>query len=91
MPSIGKAIQDLAGKNNFLEHLNELLAQSLATYGLRGVNTEIVFTIYDSEGKGLAIVIKNGIAINDPTQMGTIAERAANKTKMFACSLARAR
>ncbi|MFA6269704.1 MAG: hypothetical protein WC657_00650 [Candidatus Paceibacterota bacterium] len=91
MPSIGRAIQDMAGKNTFLEHIEELITQGLASHGLNGLNTEIVFNIYKSDGMGVSVVIKNGSVITEPVQMGTVAEQAADHTKMFACQLARAR
>lgn len=54
-----------------------------------GVQTDIVFTINNPDGNGIAVVVRNGRAIVEPLQMEVVAQEATDKARMCACNIAR--
>jgi hypothetical protein len=91
MRSIAEIIDTDFDGAEIVEALNTLhrkLAEATAT---KGVETSLVFTIQKPDGCGIAVVTKNGAIITEPLQIGIVADEAADKVRMLACTLARAR
>jgi hypothetical protein len=66
-----------------LKLLDELVHENIVAFGFEGVDTEIVFTACDSNGRGVALVMKNGTVLTDPLEIVTVADEAADKVSMF--------